>query len=66
VELARRLSTSSEGVPATAATSFRDSFNYGSRTVANHEQGREIVFTKNVTCFFEVIVQQAKLHKKYF
>jgi hypothetical protein len=66
VELARRLSTSSEGVPATAATSFRDSFNYGSRTVANHEQGREIIFTKNALTSSSFIVLRVKLLKKYF
>ncbi|HEY1788418.1 MAG TPA: hypothetical protein VGJ73_09700, partial [Verrucomicrobiae bacterium] len=42
VELAQRLSASSEGMSATAATHPGIRFNYGSRIVANHEQGREI------------------------
>jgi hypothetical protein len=66
VELAQRFSTSSEGVSATAATSFRDSFNYGSRTVANHEQGREIFFSKSVPTSNPFIVLRAKLLKDFF
>jgi hypothetical protein len=45
VELVRLLLVSIKGMPA-ADTSFRDRFNYGSRTVANHEQGREIWFVQ--------------------
>jgi len=41
VELARLLSTSSEGIVGHNLDLLRDRFNYGSRTVANHEQGRE-------------------------
>lgn len=35
-------------MPATVCGSSRFRFNYGSRTVANHAQGREIVCPKNV------------------
>jgi hypothetical protein len=45
VGLAQRLSASSEGMSATAATHPGIRFNYGSRIVANHEQGREIFKT---------------------
>jgi len=48
VGLARRLTTFGRNadVLATVCGSSRDRFNYGPRTVANHEQGREIVFNK--------------------
>jgi len=48
VELARRLSIFGRNADmlATVCGSFRDRFNYGSRTVANHAQGREIWFSK--------------------
>jgi len=40
VELARRLSTSSEGMSATAATPSQDRLTTVQGLVANHEQGR--------------------------
>jgi hypothetical protein len=48
VGLARRLTTFGRNadVSATVCGSSRVRFNYGPRTVANHEQGREIWFSK--------------------
>jgi hypothetical protein len=47
VELAGRFSTSSEGVSATNHDLLRDRLTYGSRIVSNHEQGREIILSKD-------------------
>jgi len=44
VELARLLSTSSEGMSATAATLFLDRLTTVQGLVANHEQGRVNLF----------------------
>jgi hypothetical protein len=67
VGLAQRLSASSQGMSATAATHPGDSFYYGSRIVANHEQGREIqnlTFTKSEPISASYIVPRAKFLKK--
>jgi hypothetical protein len=72
VGLARWLTTFGRNadVLATVCGSSRVRFNYGPRTVANHEQGREIVFAKiNFNCPEHppgAGFSQAKFSEKFF
>jgi hypothetical protein len=56
-------------VLATVCGSSRVRFIYGPRTVANHEQGREIIFNKEQTHWREVRLtcgfSQAKFENKF-
>jgi hypothetical protein len=56
VELARLLSTSSEGMSATTATPFLDRLTTVQGLVANHEQGRV-----NLLCFPKIITDGFRL-----
>jgi hypothetical protein len=59
VELARLLSTSSEGMSATTATPFLDRLTTVQGSVANHEQGRV-----NLLCFPKIIANRLRLSNR--
>ena len=62
VELARLLSTSSEGMPATTATPFLDRLTTVQGLVTNHEQGRVnlLNFPKIITDCFRLTNRAAR------